>query len=70
MRLDRDAAFALQIHGVEHLCLHLARLKGARNFEQAVGQRRLAVVDVRDDGKISNVLRIHCQFERKNLWSR
>ena len=25
------------------------------------------MVDVRDDGKISNVLRIHCQFERKNL---
>ena len=67
MSLDRDPAFALQIHGVEDLRLHLARLKGACNLEKAVGQRRFAVVDVRDDGKVSNVLRIHCQFERKNL---
>ncbi len=59
MRLDGDAALALEIHGVEHLGLHLAGLQSAGDFEKAVGQRRLAVVDVRDDGKITDKARVH-----------
>ncbi len=59
VRLDGDAALALEVHAVEHLRLHLAGLQGAREFEEAIGQRRLAVVDVRDDGEIANVARIH-----------
>ena len=58
VRLDRDAALALEVHVVEDLGFHLARLQGAGEFEEAVGQRRLAVVDVRDDGEIANELRI------------
>ena len=30
LRLDGDAALALEVHGVEHLGLHLARLRGLR----------------------------------------
>ena len=30
VRLDGDAALALEVHGVEHLRLHLAGLQGAR----------------------------------------
>ena len=56
MRLDRDAALALEIHAVEHLRFHLARLQRPGELEKAVGQRRLAVIDVRDDREVTNVL--------------
>ena len=54
MRLDGDAAFALQVHAVEDLGLHLARLQGPGHLEESVGQGRLAVVDVRHDGEIAD----------------
>ena len=59
MRFDGDAALALEVHRVEHLGLHLAGLERAGLLEKAIGQRRLAVVDVRDDREIANALRIH-----------
>lgn len=49
MRFDGDAALALQIHGIEQLLLHLAVFNRMREFHHAVGQRRLSVVDMRDD---------------------
>ena len=57
--LDRDAALALEIHRVEHLRFHLARLKRTGHFEKPIRQRGLAVVDMRDDGEVSYVARIH-----------
>ena len=54
--LDGDAALALEVHGVEHLLHHFALRQRAGVLEQAVGQRRLAVVDMRDDREISDVL--------------
>ena len=59
MRLDGDAALALEVHGVEDLRLHLARLQRAGHLEEAVGQRRLAVVDVRDDGEVADEALVH-----------
>ena len=59
MRLDRDAALALEVHRVEHLRFHLARLQRAGDLEKAIGQRRLAVVDVRDDREIADVGWVH-----------
>ena len=44
--LDRDPALALEVHRVEHLRPHFLRVNGAGELEDAVGQRRLAVVDV------------------------
>ena len=58
VRLDRDAALALEVHAVEDLGFHLSSLQGAGEFQEPVGQRGLAVVDVRDDGEIANELRI------------
>ena len=55
LRLDGDAALALDVHVVEHLLLHVARLEPAGRLDQAVGQRRLAVVDMGDDGEIADV---------------
>src|SRR5262245_55115751 len=59
MRLDGDAALALEIHRVEHLRFHLAGLKRAGDLEKPVGERRFAVIDVRDDGEIPDVGLIH-----------
>ena len=52
VRLDRDAALALQVHGIEQLVLLVAPGDRAGGFEQPVRQRGLPVVDVGDDGKI------------------
>ena len=41
--------------GVEDLRFHLACLEGAGHFEETVGERRLAVVDVRDNRKVTDV---------------
>ncbi len=44
--LDCDAAFALQIHVVEHLGFHIFGRYGVGIFQQSVGKGRLAMVDV------------------------
>merc|ERR1711965_1004631 len=55
LRLDGDAAFALQIHGIQHLLLELAVGQPAANLNEAVRQGGFAVINVRDDGEIANV---------------
>ena len=57
--LDGDAALALEIHGVEHLGLHLARGQRAGQLEEPVRKGGLAVVDVRDDREVADVTWIH-----------
>jgi hypothetical protein len=57
--LDRDPALALEVHRVEQLRAHLARRDRVRQLEDAVGQRRLAVVDVGDDREVADVLLVH-----------
>jgi hypothetical protein len=56
--LDGDAALALDVHGVEHLGAHLAGLQPAAELDQAVGEGRFAVVDVGDDGEVSDVCEV------------
>ncbi len=53
--LDGNAALALQIHGVQHLGLHLAIGQAAASLDQTVRQGRLTVVDVRNNRKVTNV---------------
>ena len=57
--LDGDAALPLEVHRVEDLRAHLALAERARKLEQAVGQRGLAVVNVRDDAKIADETWVH-----------
>ncbi len=57
--LDRDAALALEIHVVEHLRCHIAVGHRAGQFEQAVGERRLAVIDVGDDREVADAICCH-----------
>ena len=57
--LDRDAAFPLELHRVENLFAHLARRDGVGQLEDAIGERRLAVVDVRDDREVADAALFH-----------
>src|SRR5438132_9698984 len=52
LQLDRDPALALEVHRVEDLVLHVALADRAGVLEQAVRQRRFAVVDVGDDAEV------------------
>src|SRR4051812_3072930 len=58
MRLDRDAALALQRHVVEQLLFHVAAAHGAGQLQQPIGERALAVIDVGDDREVTYVFRI------------
>ena len=55
LRLDRDAALALELHRVEHLRAVLARVDGPGDLEDAIGQRRLPMVDVGNDREVADV---------------
>ncbi|MNL64886.1 hypothetical protein D3C87_1891510 [compost metagenome] len=54
---DGDATLALQVTGVHDTVHHgFVRLEDATLAQQAVHQRGLAVVDVRDDRDVANFL--------------
>lgn len=59
MRLDGDAALALEVHGVEDLLLHFASRERSSQFEQAVRQCRFAMVNMGNDGEIADVGGVH-----------
>jgi hypothetical protein len=60
--LDRDAALALEIHRVEHLRFHLTGLKGPGELEEPIGEGRLSVIDMRDNGEIPDELLVQDAF--------
>ncbi len=64
VRLDGDAALALDVHRVQDLVAEVARLDRPAVLDQAVGERRLAVVDVRDDAEGANVVQQRCSSRR------
>ncbi len=60
-----DAALALQIIGVHHALGHLLIFaENAALLEHFVHQRGLAMIDVRDDGYISEIFSFHSQSQR------
>ena len=59
VQLDGDAALALEVQRIEHLGLHLALLEHAGGLDQAVGERRLAVIDVGDDAEVADAALVH-----------
>src|SRR5690606_33850559 len=61
LRLDGDATFALDRVGIENLGRHFAILQAAAELDDAVGQRRLAVVDMGDDREVSNKVHQSCR---------
>ncbi len=52
MGFDRDAALALEIHGIEHLSHHFPLRKGSGSFQKTVGKGAFTVVDMRNDREI------------------
>ena len=56
MALDGDSLLLLKIHGVQDLVLHVACREGIRHLKHSVRQSALAMVDMRNDAKISCLL--------------
>jgi hypothetical protein len=56
---NRNALFALELHRVKELRFHLTFFNRTSQLEHAISKRRLAVVDVRNDTKISDFIYIH-----------
>ena len=54
--LDGYPTLLFQIHRVENLLFHLAIRESSAALDQAVGERRFAMIDVRDDRKVSDVI--------------
>ena len=54
--LDGDAALFLDVHRVQHLGFHVPRFQTSATLNQAIGQRGFAMVNVRNDRKISDVI--------------
>ena len=54
--LDRDALLALEVHRIEDLARHLARVDRVGQLEQPVGERGLAVIDVGDDREVAQAV--------------
>ena len=52
--LNGNATLFLQFHGVQHLLSPDTLVNGVAFLQQPVGQGRLAVVDVGNDGEITN----------------
>ena len=55
-RLDRDPLLALEVHRIEDLAHHLARLDRVGQLQQPVGERGLAVIDVGDDREVAQAV--------------
>ena len=58
--LDGDAPLSFDVHRVEVLVAHVTRVDGAGELEYAIGQRRLAVVDVGHDRKVADLVGSKC----------
>src|SRR6185295_7158451 len=58
VELDGDPALALQVQGIQNLSLHLPLLQHAGCLDQPIGERRLAVVDVRDNAEVANMIEL------------
>ena len=55
---DGDPALALEVHGVQNLGFHFALGEAAAHLNKTIGQRRLAMVNVGDDGEIADMTQI------------
>ena len=56
LRFDGNATLFFNVHGVQDLRFHFALLQSAATLNQSVGKRRFAMIDVRNDGEISDVI--------------
>jgi hypothetical protein len=59
---NRNSTLALDVHGIQHLLVHLPGTESTAVLDKTVGQGRLAMIDMGDDGKISDVLEFTHSF--------
>ena len=52
--VDGDTPLFFDVHRIEHLLLHIPGFQAAAMLDQAVGQRRFAVVDVGNDAEVAD----------------
>ena len=55
LRFNGNAALFFDVHGIEHLRTHFAQIQTAAVLDKTVGKRRFTVVDVGNDGEISDI---------------
>ena len=56
---DGDAALTLDVHGIQDLFLHVPGFKAFACLDQPISQGRFSVVNMSDDGKITDVRRFN-----------
>ncbi len=66
MAFDGNPAFTFEVHRIQELILHLALLYRMGGFEEAIGERRLSVVDVGNDTKVPDVVQRAHRVEQYN----
>jgi len=59
LRFDRYSTLALQFHGIQYLVFHFAIRKRTTHLDKAIRQGRFTMVDMRNDGKVSDVVLVH-----------
>lgn len=55
LSFNGNSPFAFQIHAVENLLGHFSIRETATQLDKSVGNRGFTVIDMGDNGKISNV---------------
>ena len=64
--LDGDALFPLQIHGIQHLILHLPLRKGVGVLQQTVRQRTLSMVYMGYYAKVTDIFHLNGKIRCKD----
>ena len=68
MRFNGDPFLAFQVHGVQMLSLSLALRDRLAGLHKTIGQGRLAMIDVRDDGEITGEFDRHGESVKDWVW--
>src|SRR5213078_1139275 len=70
LRTNRDSFFALEIHRIHHALLDfLIGAKRPRLAQQLIDQRSLAVIDVRNDGDITDLIHSRDARPGREAWT-
>src|SRR3989338_5960395 len=67
LELNRNPAFAFQIHSVKELLFHVAFFNRMGHFQKPVSQRGLPMVNMGNDTKIPDFVLGHNKFIRRGL---
>ena len=67
VRLDGNAALALEVHVVEDLVLHLLGSEGFGVLEKAIGKGGFAVIDMGDNAEVARK-KLLARICHENCW--